>query len=87
MKAEAENLDFVTINGLLAYGEAIARRPPVEGAEPPPPGSFIGRSSTTDIGGHGRHTSVCPGCPKRVCQCRGLQKCKTRVNSASLRER
>ncbi|WP_342349423.1 6-phosphofructokinase [uncultured Nitrospira sp.] len=37
MKAEAENLDFVTIEGLLAYGEAIARRPPVEGAEPYPP--------------------------------------------------
>ncbi|MEO8328060.1 MAG: hypothetical protein ABI618_19615, partial [Nitrospirota bacterium] len=37
MKAEAENLEFVTIEGLLSYGEAIARRPPVEGAEPHPP--------------------------------------------------
>jgi 6-phosphofructokinase 1 len=37
MKAEAENLEFVTINGLLTYGEAIATRPPVEGAEPHPP--------------------------------------------------
>ncbi|GJL68755.1 MAG: hypothetical protein NPIRA06_13900 [Nitrospirales bacterium] len=37
MKAEVENLEFVTINGLLAYGETIARRPPVEGAEPHPP--------------------------------------------------
>ena len=41
MHAEGEQqLDFVTIEGLLAYGEAIARRPPVEGAElPPPPAS------------------------------------------------
>ncbi len=37
MKAETENLDFVTIDGLLSYGEAMARRPPVEGAELPPP--------------------------------------------------
>ncbi|MEO6203219.1 MAG: 6-phosphofructokinase [Nitrospirales bacterium] len=37
MKAEVENLEFVTIKGLLAYGEAIARRPPVEGAEPHSP--------------------------------------------------
>jgi 6-phosphofructokinase 1 len=36
MNAEAENLDFVTIDGLLSYGEAIAKRPPVEGAELPP---------------------------------------------------
>jgi len=36
MKAEAESLDFVTIEGLLTYGEAMARRPPVEGAELPP---------------------------------------------------
>jgi len=36
MKAEVESLDFVTIDGLLAYGEAIARRPTLEGAEPPP---------------------------------------------------
>jgi 6-phosphofructokinase 1 len=45
MNAEGENLDFVTIDGLLAYGEAIARRPPVEGAElPPPPASSGDRS-------------------------------------------
>ncbi|MCA9422641.1 MAG: hypothetical protein KC592_16600, partial [Nitrospira sp.] len=37
MKEEAENLEFITINSLLTYGEAMARRPPVEGAEPPPP--------------------------------------------------
>ena len=37
MKAETENLDFVTIDGLLSYGEAMARRLPVEGAELPPP--------------------------------------------------
>ncbi|MCA9498983.1 MAG: hypothetical protein KC588_07295, partial [Nitrospira sp.] len=37
MKAEAENLEFVTIHGLLTYGEAIARRPLVEGVEPHPP--------------------------------------------------
>jgi 6-phosphofructokinase 1 len=37
MHAEGETLDFVTIDGLLAYGEAIARRPPVEGAELPSP--------------------------------------------------
>jgi len=36
MKAEAENLDFVTIEGLLSYGEAIASRAAVEGAELPP---------------------------------------------------
>ena len=40
MNTEGEQLDFVTIEGLLSYGEAIARRPPVEGAElPPPPAS------------------------------------------------
>lgn len=40
MQAEAEVLDFVTIEGLLSYGEALASRPPVEGAElPPPPAS------------------------------------------------
>jgi len=37
MKAETENLDFVTIDGLLLYGEAMAGRLPVEGAELPPP--------------------------------------------------
>ena len=41
MHAEGETLDFVTIDGLLTYGEAIARRPPVEGAALPssPPAS------------------------------------------------
>ncbi|MDT7044289.1 6-phosphofructokinase [Candidatus Nitronereus thalassa] len=39
MNAKAENLNFVTINGLLSYGEALVRRPSVEGAElPPAPG-------------------------------------------------
>ncbi len=37
MKKEEETLDFVTIDGLLSYGEAIASRPPIEGAELPPP--------------------------------------------------
>ena len=41
MKAEGENLDFVTIEGLLAYGEALARRPPMEGAALPPPPAFV----------------------------------------------
>jgi 6-phosphofructokinase 1 len=31
-----KGLEFVTIDGLLAYGEAMARAPRVEGAEPPP---------------------------------------------------
>ena len=30
-----ETLDFVTVDGLLAYGEALARRPPVEGIQFP----------------------------------------------------
>lgn len=42
MNTEGENLDFVTIDGLLAYGEAIARRPPVEGAELPSPPAASG---------------------------------------------
>ena len=33
MNAESEQLDFVTIDGLLSYGEAMAKRPPVEGAK------------------------------------------------------
>ncbi|MGD9852124.1 MAG: 6-phosphofructokinase [Nitrospirales bacterium] len=37
MSAKEENLKFVTIEGLLAYGEAIVRRPAVEGAEVPLP--------------------------------------------------
>ncbi len=37
MNAEGEKLDFVTIEGLLSYGEAMARRPAVEGADLPPP--------------------------------------------------
>lgn len=36
MKTEAEKLDFVRIEGLLSYGETIARRPSVEGVELPP---------------------------------------------------
>lgn len=36
MNAEAETLDFVTIQGLLSYGEAMAQRPPVEGVKLPP---------------------------------------------------
>ena len=44
MAVEGERLDFVTIEGLLSYGEAIALRPPVEGAEvPPPPASSADR--------------------------------------------
>lgn len=42
MSAKAENLEFVTIEGLLAYGEAMAGRPPVEGAEVPPSPSTSG---------------------------------------------
>ncbi len=37
MKAEGEDLEFVTIEGLISYGEALTRRPPVEGAELPAP--------------------------------------------------
>ena len=36
MNTEEETLDFVTIDGLLSYGETMARRPPIEGAEVPP---------------------------------------------------
>ena len=36
MEKKVENMDFVTIDGLLSYAEAIAQRPPVEGADPPP---------------------------------------------------
>jgi 6-phosphofructokinase 1 len=44
MSAEGEKLEFVTIDGLLSYGEAIVQRPPVEGAElPPPPASSVDR--------------------------------------------
>ena len=31
MSFDKENLNFVTVDGLLTYGEALARRPPVEG--------------------------------------------------------
>ena len=37
MNGEAENLEFVTVEGLLMYGEALARRPPLDGVELPPP--------------------------------------------------
>jgi 6-phosphofructokinase 1 len=37
MNGEAENLEFVTLEGLLTYGEALARRMPVDGVELPPP--------------------------------------------------
>ena len=44
MAIEGVRLDFVTIEGLLSYGESIALRPPVEGAEvPPPPSSSADR--------------------------------------------
>jgi hypothetical protein len=44
MNAEVEKMDFVTIEGLLSYGEALTRRPPVEGAElPPAPASLEDR--------------------------------------------
>lgn len=36
MHVDGETLNFVTIDGLLAYGEAIARRPLMEGADVPP---------------------------------------------------
>jgi 6-phosphofructokinase 1 len=35
MSFDKETLDFVTVDGLLAYGEAFARRPPVEGIQFP----------------------------------------------------
>jgi len=37
MSGDAEKFEFVTLEGLLAYGEALARRPPVEGVELPRP--------------------------------------------------
>jgi len=36
MDSSEKNLEFVTVEGLLNYGEALARCPRVEGAEPPP---------------------------------------------------
>ena len=36
MESEIEKLDFVTVEGLLAYGEALAHRTPVEGIVLPP---------------------------------------------------
>ncbi len=36
MNAEEENLDFVTIKGLIKYGEALAQRSHMEGIELPP---------------------------------------------------
>jgi len=44
MNAEAETLNFVTIDGLISYGESMARRPPVEGADfPSPPAASADR--------------------------------------------
>ena len=37
MDLESDKLDFVTVEGLLAYGEACARRAPTEGVALPPP--------------------------------------------------
>ncbi|TKB77990.1 MAG: hypothetical protein E8D45_04965 [Nitrospira sp.] len=37
MRVDTDKLDFVTVEGLLAYGEAFARRAPSEGVELPPP--------------------------------------------------
>ena len=37
MNGEAEYLEFVKIESLLTYGEALARRPSLEGVELPPP--------------------------------------------------
>jgi len=36
MQNTTNQLDFVTIEGLLAYGELFARRPPADGVLPPP---------------------------------------------------
>ncbi|MEK6525834.1 MAG: hypothetical protein AABZ22_03085, partial [Nitrospirota bacterium] len=36
MESHIEKFDFVTVEGLLAYGEVLARRPPVEGVVLPP---------------------------------------------------
>ena len=45
MSFDKESLDFVTIDGLLAYGEALACRPPVEGIQfPSPPVASINRT-------------------------------------------
>ncbi len=37
MNTAEEQLDFITLEGLLSYGEAIARRPPVQEVELPSP--------------------------------------------------
>ena len=37
MQITTNQLDFVTIEGLLTYAEEFSRRPPVAGVEPPPP--------------------------------------------------
>ncbi|MEE9232143.1 MAG: 6-phosphofructokinase [Nitrospirales bacterium] len=37
MSFDNDTLDFVTVDGLLTYGEALARRPPVEGIQFPSP--------------------------------------------------
>ncbi len=37
MSPEVGTLDFVTVKGLLAYGEALAQRPHVDGFEVPTP--------------------------------------------------
>ena len=45
MSFDKESLDFVTVDGLLAYGEALAGRPPVEGIQfPSPPGASTNRT-------------------------------------------
>lgn len=37
MNSPTDNLDFVTVEGLLRYGEALARRTSSEGIDLPPP--------------------------------------------------
>ena len=45
MSFDKESLDFVTLDGLLTYGEALAVRPPVEGIQfPSPPVASLNRT-------------------------------------------
>src|SRR5213594_3877286 len=45
MESEVEQLGFVTVEGLLAYGEGLARRPSSEGfVVPPAPASSVDRA-------------------------------------------
>ena len=45
MNGETENLEFVTLEGLLTYGEALARRQHMDGVELPRPlGDSVDRS-------------------------------------------